>query len=231
MTLQLYDLAGADPERRFSPYCWRIRLALAHKGLDVETIPWRFTEKAAIEASGQKAVPVLVDGTKWLADSWAIVEYLEETYPQAPTLFGGPLGKALTRFHTRFADTVIVMGLLRFILVDIYEHLHEKDRDYFRKTREERLGTSFESFVADRDTRLPGFRDSLNPLRLVLKAQPFFGGEAPLYADYAFFGCFMWARAISPYALLAKDDPIWAWRERMLDLYGGLARQAPGYDS
>jgi glutathione S-transferase len=189
------------------------------------------TEKAAIEASGQKAVPVLVDGAKWVADSWAIAEYLDETYPQAPTLFGGPAGKALTGFHARFADTVLVMGLLRFILVDIYEHLHEKDRDYFRKTREERLGTSFESFIADRDARLPGFRDSLNPLRLVLKAQPFFGGEAPLYADYAVFGCFMWARAISPYALLAQDDPIAAWRERMLDLFGGLARKAPGYDS
>ncbi len=28
MGLQLYDLAGAEPERRFSPYCWRIKLAL-----------------------------------------------------------------------------------------------------------------------------------------------------------------------------------------------------------
>ena len=41
MTLRLYDLAEAQPERRFSPYCWRIRLALTHKNLPVETIPWR----------------------------------------------------------------------------------------------------------------------------------------------------------------------------------------------
>ncbi len=26
--LKLYDLAGADPDRRFSPYCWRIKMAL-----------------------------------------------------------------------------------------------------------------------------------------------------------------------------------------------------------
>jgi glutathione S-transferase len=38
MALILYDLAGADAERRFSPYCWRIRLAVAHKGMEVETI-------------------------------------------------------------------------------------------------------------------------------------------------------------------------------------------------
>jgi hypothetical protein len=31
--MQLYDLAAAEPERRFSPYCWRIKMALAHKGL------------------------------------------------------------------------------------------------------------------------------------------------------------------------------------------------------
>ena len=45
MAIELYDLAGAEPDRRFSPYCWRTRMALAHKGLEVETIPWRFTEK------------------------------------------------------------------------------------------------------------------------------------------------------------------------------------------
>jgi glutathione S-transferase len=64
MTLHLYDLAGAQPERRFSPYCWRIRLALAHKSLPVETIPWRFTEKAEIAPSGQTLVPVLVNGDR-----------------------------------------------------------------------------------------------------------------------------------------------------------------------
>jgi Glutathione S-transferase, N-terminal domain len=37
MGMQLYDLAGADLERRFSPYCWRIKLALMHKGLPFDT--------------------------------------------------------------------------------------------------------------------------------------------------------------------------------------------------
>jgi hypothetical protein len=31
MGILLYDLAGRDPERRFSPYCWRIKLALCAK--------------------------------------------------------------------------------------------------------------------------------------------------------------------------------------------------------
>ena len=84
MTIKLYELAAAEDDRRFSPYCWRIRMALAHKGLAVETIPWRFTEKEAIAFSGSGTVPVLVDGRRTakddarvVADSWAIAQYLD----------------------------------------------------------------------------------------------------------------------------------------------------------
>ena len=48
MALKLFELVGSETNRPFSPYCWRIRMALAHKGLDVETIAWRFTDKSAI---------------------------------------------------------------------------------------------------------------------------------------------------------------------------------------
>jgi Glutathione S-transferase, N-terminal domain len=48
MAIKMFDLAGAEPDRRFSPYCWRIKLALMHKGLEFETIPWRFTDKSVI---------------------------------------------------------------------------------------------------------------------------------------------------------------------------------------
>ena len=40
------------------------------------------------------------------------------------------------------------------------------------------------------------------------------------------FGYFMWSRCGSSQILLEMKDPIYAWRERMLDLYGGLARKA-----
>ena len=56
MTLKLFELCGADPERVFSPFCWRIRMALAHKGLEAETVPWRFTEKDANPDMGDSAI-------------------------------------------------------------------------------------------------------------------------------------------------------------------------------
>src|SRR5215470_4801776 len=107
MTRKLFELVGTDPARPFSPYCWRIRMALAHKGLAVETIPWRFTEKAEIAASGQKQVPVLVDGDRWIADSWTIANYLEVTYAKAPSLFGGASARRLTRHYSSLADTLV----------------------------------------------------------------------------------------------------------------------------
>lgn len=226
---QLYDLAGAEADRRFSPYCWRARMALAHKELEVETIAWRYDDKPAIARTGQGKVPVLVDGERWVHDSWAIANYLEDTYPDRPSLFGGPAGRALSRFYANWADTTLSSGLFPMLALDIWKHCAPQDQAYFRRSREERLGRTLEATSAEREARLPAFRASLAPLRLTVAAQPFLGGTAPLYADYAVFGAFQWARAISEFVLLAEDDPIRGWRERMMALHGGLASRAKAY--
>lgn len=230
MRIQMYDLAGADPARRFSPYCWRIRMALAHKGLEVETIPWRFMQKDVLAPSGQGRVPVLVHDGHWVADSWAIACYLEATFPDRPSLFGGAAGQALSRFYSTQGDA-LVGAVAPFVVLDVFEHLDAGDRPYFRSSREQRFGKTLEAVVADREARLPAFRDGLAGLRAVVKQQAFFGGAAPLYADYALFGAFQWARCISSFRMLAADDPLAQWHGRLLDVFGGLARQAPGYDA
>jgi glutathione S-transferase len=229
MALTLYDLAGADPDRRFSPYCWRIRLALAHKQLPVETIPWRFTDKDVIAFSGQGRVPVLVDADEALAGSWKIANYLEQKYPDR-SLFDGPVGVALTRFVESWTDSILLPGLVPLILGDVFAHLHEKDRAYFRASRQQRLGMTLEAACADRDKRVIGFRQSLEPLRATLKMQPFLSGEEPNYADYIVFGGFMWARSTSPFKLLEKGDPVALWRSWLIERFE-VARIAPGYDT
>ena len=72
MTIQIYDLAASNSEVRFSPFCWRVKLALAFKGLKFESIPIRFVEKNRIAFSGQKLLPVIVDKEKVIVDSWDI---------------------------------------------------------------------------------------------------------------------------------------------------------------
>jgi len=229
MTITLYDLAGAEPDRRFSPYCWRTRMALAHKGLDVETIPWRFTEKEILTQSGQGRVPVIIDGGKWVADSWVIAEYLEDRYPDRPSLFGGAGGRALARFFNVWVDTIVQPALIRLVVLDIWKHLDKRDQAYFRKSREERLGSTLEQAQAGREERVAQFRQVLQPLRATLEAQPFLGGEHPLYPDYIAAGAFLWPRAISDFKLLDPADPVAAWRQRILNLFGGLARDAKAY--
>lgn len=229
MAIKLYDLAGAEEDRRFSPNCWRTRMALAHKGLAVETIPWRFVEKAAIAASGQGAVPVIVDADKTVFDSWTIANYLEDRYPDRPSLFGGAAGRALARFVNNWTHAVVYPGLFRMIVKDIWDHVDAKDRDYFRQSREQRLGTTLERTVADRDAKIVAFRASLQPLRITLEAQPFLGGAASNYADYSVFGGFQWARCISPFKILSDGDPVAAWRQRLLDAFDGLAGKSKGY--
>ncbi len=227
MARVLYDLAGADPNLRFSPYCWRTKLALAHKGLAVETVPWRFTDKDAIAFSGQGRVPVLVDGERTVSDSWAIALYLEEAYPDRPSLFGAPAAAAVTRFVNAWADTVLHMGIMWLIVSDIAGIVHEKDKGYFRQSREKRLGMNLEEATAGREERVAAFRESLLPLRHLLSMQPYLAGEEPAYADYIVLGSFQWARCCSSFELLDKADWVAAWRERMLDRFDGLGRRAP----
>ncbi len=226
----LYELAGEDPARRFSPYCWRSHLALAHKGLEVETVPWRFMDGDAIAFSGQGKVPVLVDGDTVVHDSWQIAEYLEKTYPDAPSLFGCAESAPAVRFINAWADSVLIPLISRVVVADIPPLLAPGDREYFRRTREARFGATLEAVCASRDTHIETLRLTLMPMRLTLRAQPFLGGDTPHYADYAVFGAFQWARCVSDYPLLTADDTVLVqWADRLLDAFGGLARQAPGY--
>lgn len=224
--LKLYDLAGSDEKLRFSPYCWRTRFALAHKQLSVETVAWRFTEKEAIAFSGQGKVPVLLDGDQCVSDSWQIAEYLEATYPDRPLLFGSANEHALVRFVDRWATETLQPAIARVIAPDLLAILHEKDREYFQTTRELAFGTTFEAMYNAREDALAALRRMVQPLRSTLAAQSFLAGTAPNYADHVAFAAFQWARTSSPVAMLAADDSLHAWCERMLDAYGGLARNA-----
>ena len=204
-------------------------MALAHKGLDCDARATRFTEISSICDGERETLPTIEDGDKVVSDSWSIVIYLDAAYPDRPSLFGGDAGKTLTTFVQNWVTAELHSGVIRMVVLDILEHLAPEDRDYFRATREKRFGKPLEQVQAGREDRLDAFRARLNPLRSTVKASPFIGGERPMYADYLVFGAFQWARSISPFRLLADDDPIAAWFGRCLDLYDGLGRKSPGY--
>ncbi|NGN40772.1 glutathione S-transferase family protein [Mesorhizobium sp. CGMCC 1.15528] len=224
MTILLYDLVGHDQTRPYSPHCWKTAMSLAHKGLDFETVPTTFLDVPAVEGGVSKTIPVIRDGNAVVADSFQIALYLDQAYPERPTLFGGEGGEAMARFIERWSQMTLHPYLGAAALMDIYRRQNEANRAYFRESREARFGKKLEDVAAVRESGLAAFRASLEPLRNMLTYQPFIGGDAPLYPDYIVFGALQWVRVTSPFQYLAADDPVSGWFERCLDLHDGIGR-------
>ena len=229
MTIRMYDLAGAEDGRRFSPFCWRIKMALSHKGVPFETIAWRFGEKSALEGVGSKTVPVIVDGATVVADSWKIALYLDEAYPGTVRLMDSEQSRGAILAFKFWVERTVQAGMLPVVILDLLGNIHPNDRAYFRESREKRFGKTLEAFGADPEGAIGRLRQALDPARALLSEQNFVGGRTPSFADDILFGAFQWGRCVSPKHLLATDDPIYRWRERMLDMHDGVGRQGLGY--
>jgi glutathione S-transferase len=69
----------------FSTNVERVALALAHKGLEVESVVISYEDRSPVlEVSGQGLVPVLVDGDEVVVDSIRILRHLESSWPDPP---------------------------------------------------------------------------------------------------------------------------------------------------
>lgn len=224
MNRTLYALCGADKSRPFSPHVWKTMLSLAHKGLDYYTKAVGFTQIPTIENGATTLVPVLRDGDQLVRDSFDIALYLDNAYPDRPSLFGGEGGQAMARFVESWSQLTLHPALVRIILMDIHDSLAPADRAFFRTSREPRFGMSLEAVAETGIGELKTFAAKLEPLRTTLKKQPFIGGETPLFADYIVFGPLQWARIVSPKTILEPGDPVLDWFERCLDLHNGAGR-------
>jgi len=69
----------------FSTNAERVALALAHKGIEVESRYIDYADRSEVQrVSGQGLVPVLVDGDTVVVDSMRIVQYLDDLVPNPP---------------------------------------------------------------------------------------------------------------------------------------------------
>jgi glutathione S-transferase len=222
--ITLYDLAF-DKDLRPSPFCWRIKLALKHKGLAWRDEPCGFTEKQKIAFAQSQTYPVIHDGTKVVKDSWVIAQHLDAAYPDKPLL----PDRSYAQFINAWVDTAVNVAIFPIVVGDLVDRVRPQDRDYMLESRGKRLGTTdFAAFQAKaREKGVVAFRAALEPARRMLKEQPFLSGATPAYPDYILLGSLMWPRTISPLELLEMDDAVYTWRERMLDQFDGFARKAP----
>lgn len=229
MSLVMYERLGHDG-RRPSPFSWRIRYALAHKGIPVEFRLVRFADVETIRGlSGQHFTPIIADDGEVVFDSWNIACHLEDRYPDRPSLFGGDAGRGLARLANQWADHILAPAVRRLIAADFIECLAPEDRAYYRSSREAAFCCTLEEYCADRPRWLAEFAATIAPLERTLVEQPYLAGAAPSYADYLVFSVFQYARLGAPQDFVAEGTALRAWRDGLATAFGGLGNLYPGY--
>ncbi len=158
-----------------------------------------------------------------MLDSWLIAEYLDQTYPDRPTLIGGKQIEIATKFIESWLWSTVLREWMPNIVRDYRDAVMEVDWDYVTRTRTA-PGTTLEQTQAGREDRLPLIPPKLELLRTALKDTPWLGGDAPNYTDYRCLAVFLFMSAVATTPVLTEDDPIRDWVERGFDLYGGLGR-------
>jgi glutathione S-transferase len=92
------------------PYCARVRILLAEKGVEYETVVIDLDDRPAwiYDKNEKGRVPVVEEDAWVLSESAVIMEYLDERYPEPPLLPADPAERALARLwifrHDDFTD-------------------------------------------------------------------------------------------------------------------------------
>lgn len=101
-----------------SHYCEKVRLILDYKGLPyrkIEVTPG-IGQLELVRLSGHRQVPVLKDGDEIIADSTAIAEYLDKTYPEKPIIPSDPKLRGLCLIMEQWADQSIGLNARKCLL-------------------------------------------------------------------------------------------------------------------
>jgi glutathione S-transferase len=183
----------------FSTNVERVALALAHKGLEVESVVISYDDRSpVVEVSGQGLVPVLMDGEAVVPDSVAILRYLEDKWPDPPLFPREPARRAeLDVFLDWFNEAWKVAPNA------IEAELERDDPDRAR--------------VAELGARM---HDSLDLFERLLDGRDHLFGDAFSAADCAAFPFVKYARLRDP-----EDDELFhRILEERLALGGGYPR-------
>ena len=204
----------------FSHSCIKVRRALELKGLAYETQDINPVDrKAVIATSGQGLVPVLVDGGRAIADSTAILLYLEETYPRPPLLPADPALRAECLLLEDWSDAVLLPLTRRLAYWHTLSVPGTIERLFFPGSRglrrwiEGRLGRRAVrrrfGLSADRNRR-----DEAEVRRAAQLALDRLGGRSYLVGD---------TLTLADVALAALSAPLWAAASHVRDDQSVLA--------
>jgi glutathione S-transferase len=92
-----------------SPFVRKVLAYAGEKGIELDLQPTGFPNPGPefLEASPFRKMPALRDGDYTLADSSAIIHYLEAVYPEPALIPGDPKLKGKTIWFDEFGDTIV----------------------------------------------------------------------------------------------------------------------------
>jgi glutathione S-transferase len=229
-----------------SHYSEKVRLILDYKQLEyrkIEVTPG-VGQIELLQKSGSRQVPVLKDGSTYIADSTEIALYLERKYPEHPILPTDALTKGQCLLMEEWADVSIgAKGRKAFIGAlnqnqNFRTSLLPANTPDLVKTAVgaipgavlDVLGTGV-GFGGDAVKEAKkGLTQDLEALCLILQAQPYLTGDTPTLADLAVAGLSIYLKFPTgsyldiPDPLKGKGipglgdnlafEPFFAWRDR-----------------
>ena len=223
---------------RQSPFCDKVRLVLAAKGLsyDVIEVTPGLGQIALFRLSGQRQVPVLVDGETVISDSTAIALHLEREHPQPALLPSDPALRAQVLLLEDWADTALACGV-RGALVQAAA----SDPELRAALLPEATPGPLKQLVAAVPAGLGSLAETLGEsllgsaerqqlqrnleqVQLLLGSKPYLVGGALSLADLAVIAQLSLLRPMGLVVPGLGDnpllEPLFAWREQLLNRLG-----------
>lgn len=202
-----------------SPYCWKVRITLAEKGLEYKPIVPQDRENnpqfKKLTPIGKVPVLVLEDGTS-VYESTIINEFLEDRYPRPPLLPNDPADRARARMFEEIGDAYLGPSM-RMVFNARYRF--EAGKIYRHKTVNKQL-------EAD------GFKASgvyLDYINDAVDGQEYFVNLYSL-ADIGLTPYLVRTAALLDFPLAQKWPHLAAWVERVAARAAVKSTQPPPYD-
>ncbi len=187
-----------------SQYSEKVRLILDYKGLNyrkIEVTPG-IGQVELFRLTGQRQVPVLKDGSRYIVDSTEIAKYLDSVYPERTLIPLDTKRRGLTLMMEEWADESIGIkgrkALFGAISTDQYFRkslLPTTTPDIFRTLVEGvpsdlvkvlGLGAGYSQDVIK--SAIEDLKQDLEALCLILQDSPYLTGDEPTLADFAVAG-------------------------------------------
>ncbi|ALF54930.1 glutathione S-transferase [Nostoc piscinale CENA21] len=187
-----------------SQYSEKVRLILDYKGLEyrkIEVTPG-IGQIELFRLTGQRQVPVLKDGNRYIVDSTEIAKYVDAKYPERPLIPQNPKQKALTLLIEEWADESIGIKGRKALFAAISQNqnfrkslLPTSTPDIFRNLVEGvpsdiltvlGLGVGYSPDVVK--AAIADLKQDLEALTLLLTDSPYLTGDEPTLADLAVAG-------------------------------------------